>query len=189
MAERIKIAYVLAGGHSRRMGVDKLSLIVNGVSLLEHVTTKCAATIGQVKLVAPKIGRLSELGYPIVPDSPRAEGPMAGVIAALEDCQWENCFVTAADLFDLRAEVIALLVSQYRGQQYFGLEEPKGIQPLCGIYHKSALTILCARAGQGQFGMTDALKRMDTDSITLPPGKWRNINCPEDLVALEGYGD
>jgi len=150
-------------------------------------TAKCAASFDQVKLVAPKVGKLSELGYPVVLDSPRAAGPMAGVIAAIEDCRSENCFVTAADLFDLRAEVVALLVSQYRGQQYFGLKEPLGIQPLCGIYHKSALTVLRARADQGQFGMADALKQMDTDSIALPPGQWRNINYPEDLVAVEGY--
>ena len=29
---------------------------------------------------------------------------MAGVIAALEDCENDNCFMTAADLFDLKAD-------------------------------------------------------------------------------------
>jgi molybdopterin-guanine dinucleotide biosynthesis protein A len=188
MAGKIETAYVLAGGLSRRMGTNKLSLIIDGVSLLERTTTKCAASFEQVKLVAPEVGDLAELGYPVILDSPSALGPMAGIIAALEDCQAESCFVTAADLFDLRAEVVALLVSQYRGQQYLGLKEPLGIQPLCGIYHRSALTVLHARASQGEFGMVDALKQMATDSIALPPGLWRNINCPEDLAAVEAYG-
>ncbi|MBU8933506.1 MAG: molybdenum cofactor guanylyltransferase [candidate division Zixibacteria bacterium] len=187
MAGRIEIAYVLAGGRSSRIGTDKLSLIIDGVTLLEHTTTKCAAVLDQVKLVAPKVGKLSELSFPVVLDSPSAAGPMAGVIAAVEDCRAESCFVTAADLFDLRAEVIALLVSQYRGQQYFGLMEPLGIQPLCGIYHKSALTVLYARANQGRFGMTDAVRQMDTDSIVLPQDQWRNINTPEDLASVRDY--
>jgi molybdopterin-guanine dinucleotide biosynthesis protein A len=186
MAERNKIAYVLAGGQSRRLGTDKLSLIIDGMSLLERTTAKCAASFDQVRLVAPKVGSLSELGYPVVQDSSRASGPMAGVIAALEDCSTDTCFVTAADLLDLRTEVIMLLVSRYRGQQYFGLREQRSVQPLCGIYQNSALAVLCARAGQGQFGMAAALKEMDTDTVALPPGRWRNINWPEDLSALEG---
>jgi molybdopterin-guanine dinucleotide biosynthesis protein A len=187
MAGNIEIAYVLAGGRSRRMGTNKLSLVIDGVSLLERTTSRCAASFEQVKLVAPEVGNLAELGYPVILDSPRALGPMAGIIAALEDCQAEICFVTAADLFDLRTEVVELLVSQYSGRQYFGLKERRGIQPLCGIYHKSALTVLRARAAKGQFGMTDALHEMDTEAVALPPGRWRNINGPEDLVAVEGY--
>ena len=187
MAERIEIAYVLAGGQSRRMGTDKLSLVIGGVSLLERTIAKCAASFKQVKLVAPMIGKLAELGYPVVLDSPTASGPMAGVIAALEDCPADQCFVTAADLFDLSPHVIDLLVSQYRGQQYYGLREQRGIQPLCGIYHKSALALFKTRAEKGRFGMGDALREMDTDSVALPSGQWRNINCPEDLATLEGY--
>ncbi len=180
-------AYVMAGGKSRRMGTNKLSLRINGISLLERTAAKCAAAFDEVKLVAPGVDGLSDLGYPVVLDSSQASGPMAGVIAALENCSAESCFVTAADLLDLSADVIALLVSQYRGQQYFGLQEQAGIQPLCGIYHKSALGLLHARAGKGQFGMIDALNEMDIDAVALPKGQWRNINCPEDLAAVEGY--
>ena len=187
MAERIEIAYVLAGGQSRRMGTDKLSLMIDGKSLLERTITKCAASFERVKLVAPRMGKLAGLGYPVVLDSPTAAGPMAGVIAALEDCPADNCFVTAADLFDLSPDIIELLVSQYSGQTFFGVEEQRGLQPLCGIYHKSALAVLSARADRGQFGMVDALQEMDTGSVTLPPGQWRNLNCPEDLATLEGY--
>jgi molybdopterin-guanine dinucleotide biosynthesis protein A len=155
--------------------------------LLERTIATCAVSFDRVKVVAPEAGKVSELGYPVVLDSPRASGPMAGVIAALEDCSTDTCFVTAADLLDLRTEVIQLLVSQYRGQQYFGLKEHAGIQPLCGIYHKSALKVLHARAGDELFGMNDALKQMSSASIVVPPGSWRNINCPDDLIAVEGY--
>lgn len=171
------------------MGTDKLLIKVDGQSLLERTLASCAACFSEVKLVAPEPaggGKLSDLGYPVVTDSPVASGPMAGVIAALEDCATETCFVTAADLFDLSAEVIALIVSGYSDQQYFGIKEPGGIQPLCGIYHKSALTVLKSRAAQREFGMIDALKELNTDTVTLPPGQWRNLNCPADLVGVGG---
>ena len=187
MAEKTKIAYVLAGGQSRRMGTNKLSLVIDGISLLEHTARKCAACFDQVKLVAPQSDNLLHLGYPVVLDSLEAFGPMAGVIAALECCPNQTCFVTAADLYDLGVEIIASLTSQYRGQQFFGLRERMGIQPLCGIYHKSALSVLLKKAKCGEYGMADALSEMDIETISLPPGQWRNLNRPEDLAAVEGY--
>jgi molybdopterin-guanine dinucleotide biosynthesis protein A len=188
MTEKTEIAYVLAGGKSRRMGSNKLSLIIDGMSMLERTIATCAASFDRIKLVAPVVGALAGLDYTVVQDSPGAAGPMAGVIAALEDCPMDSCFVTAADLIDLRTEVIELLVSQYQGQQFFGLKEQRGIQPLCGIYHVSAVDVFRVRARRGQFGMIDALQELNTGSIALPLSQWRNINCPEDLTSVEGFG-
>ncbi len=187
MAQGTEIAYVLAGGQSRRMGTDKLSLVIDGRSLLERTVGVCADYFDQVKLVAPEVGRLDRLGFPVALDSREAAGPMAGIIAALEDCPTENCFVTAADLFDLTPELIELLVSRYRGQEYIGVKEERGVQPLCGIYNVAALAVLQSRAEKGRFGMRDALQEMRIDSVEMPPGQWRNLNRPEDLVTLEGY--
>jgi molybdopterin-guanine dinucleotide biosynthesis protein A len=106
---------------------------------------------------------------------------MAGVIAALEDCKTDYCFVTAADLADLSTEIITLLVDMYNNQQYLGLRESGGVQPLCGIYHKSALDVFYNRAQKADFGMTRAVKAMNHKGVILPAGQWRNINCPEDL--------
>ncbi|MEE8577090.1 MAG: molybdenum cofactor guanylyltransferase [candidate division Zixibacteria bacterium] len=180
------IAYVLAGGQSRRMGRDKLSLIIDGMSLLDRTVTTCSTSFEQVMLVAPKPGKLSGLGYPVVLDSPIASGPMAGVIAALEDCSDDCCFLTAADLFDLSSAGIDLIVSRYQGQDFLGFEESRGIQPLCGIYGKSALAVLRSCAKKGEFKMRSALKQLNVSRLALPPGLWRNINCPEDLKAVDG---
>jgi molybdopterin-guanine dinucleotide biosynthesis protein A len=176
------IAYILAGGSSRRMGVDKLFLQISGQPLLARALATCEAYFRQVKLVAGQSAKFSSLDYPVVLDSPRARGPMAGVIAALEDCGTDVCFVTAADLFDLSVEVIASLLTKYRGQQYFGLIETNRLQPLCGIYHKSSLNVFYRCAQNGEFRMADALKALNHGGVVLPSGRWRNINNREDLV-------
>lgn len=175
-------AYIIAGGSSRRMGTDKLFLRMGGRSLLERTIASCEAYFRPVKLVAPDGARFSSLGYAVVADSPRACGPMAGVIAALEDCDTDSCFVTAADLPDLNAEVIASLLSRYRGQQYLGLIETNGVQPLCGIYHKSALEVFYRYAGDNEFSLVKALRALRHSGIPIPGGRWRNINRPEDLA-------
>ena len=182
MIRRDLIAYVLVGGSSRRMGVDKLFLKIGDQSLLERTIATCEVCFKQVKLVAGQSIKFSSLGFTVVLDSPRARGPMAGVIAALEDCDADSCFVTAADLFDLSAEVIASLVTQYRGQQYLGLIETNGLQPLCGLYHKSSLEILCRFAENDEYSMMKAVKALNHSGIALPAGQWRNINYREDLV-------
>ncbi|MFH1893764.1 MAG: molybdenum cofactor guanylyltransferase [Candidatus Zixiibacteriota bacterium] len=175
-------AYVLAGGSSHRMKVDKLFIQIDGQSLLERTVATCEACFRQVKLVAGASAKFSSLDYAVVLDSPRARGPMAGVIAALEDCDTDSCFLTAADLFDLSTKVIASVVTQYRGQQYLGLIEPSGVQPLCGVYHKSSLEVLYRCGQDGEFRMAEALNALDHSGITLPAGQWRNINSPEDLA-------
>jgi molybdopterin-guanine dinucleotide biosynthesis protein A len=176
------IAYVLAGGSSHRMRVDKLFLQIGGQSLLERAIATCEPCFGQVRLVAGQSDRFSSLDYTVVLDSPRASGPMAGVIAALEDCETDSCFLTAADLFDLSSEVIESLVDQYRGQQYLGVKESSGLQPLCGIYHRSSLGAFYRCAQNGKYRMADALNELKSDGVALPSGQWRNINSPEDLA-------
>ena len=174
-------AYVLAGGSSRRMGINKLFLQIDGRSMLERAIATCQSCFRQVKLVASQAASLSSLGRAVIMDSPKAKGPMAGVIAALEDCETSQCFITAADLLDLNTEVIELMVSQYRGQQYFGLIEPNNIQPLCGIYNKSALEVFYQFAQNDDFRMTEIVKALNYSGIVLPNSYWRNINRPEDL--------
>ncbi len=176
------IAYILAGGGSRRMGVDKLFLHIEGLSLLERTIAVCEASFSQVRLVSGKPGKLASLGYPVVVDNPLARGPMGGVIAALRDCPDDCCFITAADLLDLRPEIISSLTDQYDGQQYLGMLESGGLQPLCGIYHKSALDVICRFAEAGEFSMKKAVTALRHGTVALPAGRWRNINSPEDLA-------
>ena len=106
---------------------------------------------------------------------------MSGVIAALEDCPQESCFITAADLIDLDENILRMLLGEYRGEQYLGIAEMDEIQPLCGIYNKSSLQVLLSRAREGNFSMKEAVGRLKYR--LLPPGstKWRNLNLPQDL--------
>ncbi len=167
------------------MGVDKLFLQIDGRSMLERTIDVCERCFSRVKLVAGEPARLSSLNREVILDSPMARGPMAGVIAALEDCDQDCCFVTAADLLDLSTEIIESLVSRYSGQQYFGLMEPNGLQPLCGIYHKSSLKSLYHFARTKEFSVAALVRTLDHNHIVVSSSRWRNINYPEDLTVGE----
>lgn len=182
MIGRDIIAYILAGGGSRRMGVDKLFLQIGGQSLVERTIAVCETSFKKVKLVAGESAKFASLGHTVVLDSPRARGPMAGIIAALEDCDTDSCFITAADLIDLSPDLISSLADKYHGQQYLGLIEKNGMQPLCGFYHRSSLDVLYRFAENGEYSMVKAVMALNHRGMVLPAGRWRNINCREDLA-------
>jgi molybdopterin-guanine dinucleotide biosynthesis protein A len=188
MMKLILNAYILAGGQSRRLGKDKLYVQVDGQTLLENVVNICRKCFNEVKLVARDSTIISFSDIEIVIDSPKAEGPMAGVIAALENCPLDSCFITAVDLPDLNIEIVETLINNYEGQQYFGLEEAGGLQPLCGIYEKSALEVFYRSARNKNYSVTEVVRSLDYDLIDLKSRQWRNVNSPEDLT-IGGIND
>ncbi len=180
----IDSAYILTGGQSRRMGRDKLFLDCSGEPLLMHAVGICREAFASVTLVARSSDKFKSLGCEVLLDNPQAQGPLAGVIAALEDCAQECCFITAADLYDLDTRIIDHLCASYDAEQYLGLRESDRPQPLCGIYHKSALMHLKRRAAGGQFRMIEAIAGLEHRLLSIENENWRNINCPNDLVGI-----
>jgi molybdopterin-guanine dinucleotide biosynthesis protein A len=166
------------------MGRDKLFLEIGGAPLLMRTVRSCRRKFATVTLVAGALKKLEKLGCRVLLDWPRAAGPMAGIIAALEDCPDQVCFVTAADLYDLDGRVIERLVSAYRGEQYVGLSEAGLPQPLCGLYHRSALPHLTKRAADGDFRMIEALAGLKHRLLQTDDMIWRNINRPGDLDGI-----
>jgi molybdopterin-guanine dinucleotide biosynthesis protein A len=179
---RVNNAYILAGGKSSRMGQDKLFMEVGGKPLLSHALSICSELFQRVSIVAKEKNKFSALDCNVLLDWEGAEGPMAGIVAALQDCPEDYCFITAADLPDLNATTISILVNRYQGEQYFGLKESERIQPLCGIYARSSLASLIDAAKRGRYGLHEALEQLDTKFISVNSDSWRNINRPEDII-------
>ncbi len=184
-SKRSGTAYILAGGKSRRLGRDKLFVQHNGTTLLAHAVNICSGLFHTVKIVAKNPDRFPSLGCEIVIDTPDADGPMAGIIAALQNCREDWCFITAADLPDLNREIITTIIGAYTGQQFVGLYEEHGPQMLCGVYHHSALPVLIARAKQGDYRMVGTLSTLTHKLLPVPVDTWRNVNTPADLQQLE----
>jgi molybdopterin-guanine dinucleotide biosynthesis protein A len=81
------VGAVLAGGASRRMGVDKASLDVGGRTLAEiAVQALLGAGADPVLVVGdpPGSGRRVVAGATVVPDRFPGEGPLGGIVTALD---------------------------------------------------------------------------------------------------------
>lgn len=76
---------VLAGGASRRMGVDKAFAVVGGRPMVEVAVTALAeAGALEVRVVGGDMDRLVNAGFASIADRWPGEGPLGGMIDALE---------------------------------------------------------------------------------------------------------
>ncbi len=177
-------AFVLAGGQSSRAGYDKLLASINKTTLVEKTISACAEQFTSISIIAKTSNKYKHIPISTLIDSELADGPMAGIITALENCTSEYCFITAADLYDLDKNVISQILDSYNGEQFLGAEINNRIQPLCAIYHKSVLPLMIETAKSGNYKMRDFLKQIDSKFIQLTITPWRNLNYHEDIESI-----
>ncbi|HEX4019634.1 MAG TPA: molybdenum cofactor guanylyltransferase [Acidobacteriaceae bacterium] len=196
--------FVLAGGHSTRLGQDKVLLAWHGHTLLEDALDKLRAVCCEVRICTNRL----ELGRyaPVIPDAADSAGPLAGITAALEvsTTAW-NLFLPVdlpwmpvaflAELLDRARSGVALAVVPYLATMP---------QPLCAAYHRSLLPGLQQALIEGKHkvmlaleqaaslpcgdcpgGFTTAIDRYPVDAPGHAAGNadwFLNINTPEDLA-------
>ena len=104
-------AVILAGGESKRMGQDKAGLVLDGQTLLQHVIAAMQQVFPHIILSVrePRPG----IDLFQVCDEPSVQGPLAGVLAALDHVTTPWTFIIACDMPFVQPNLIALL-SQYR---------------------------------------------------------------------------
>jgi molybdopterin-guanine dinucleotide biosynthesis protein A len=116
-------ALILAGGRSLRLGgLDKCSLVVGGVSLLERRIVALRPVVKEIVVVAgaPSVEapRLAPYGGPdrVVADEPGITGPLAGLLAGLRATRTPWAFATACDMPFFEAGLYARLFAERAGQ-------------------------------------------------------------------------
>jgi molybdopterin-guanine dinucleotide biosynthesis protein MobB len=102
---------ILIGGKSRRMGVPKHLLHKNGKTWLERTAEKLEQVTQRVVIAGA--GALPEaLGdQERLPDVPEANGPMAGILAAMRWAPRASWLVAACDLPNLNVDALQWLLS------------------------------------------------------------------------------
>ena len=108
-------AVVLAGGASRRMGQDKLTLAWNGQggkTILDHVLETAASVTTEIAVVVsparPDVGPFAP-GQVMIRDKALYRGPLAALAHAWPRLEWDGCeavHVLAGDLPGLHPEVL-----------------------------------------------------------------------------------
>ena len=134
---------LLAGGKSRRMGIDKRRILLNGQTLVERVLAVLESMYSEVLVVVAE-GDLqfeahkSRVVTDIIPNCATAGGLFTGLSYA----ENEVVFVVACDMPFLHKGLITHMASRVENFDITVAELTHGIQPLHGFYRKNCLPAL-----------------------------------------------
>ncbi|PZC43920.1 MAG: molybdopterin-guanine dinucleotide biosynthesis protein A [Chloroflexi bacterium] len=188
---------VLAGGRSRRMGQDKASLMLDGVSLLQRCVDRLASVVDELVLVgAPGCSLppvVSDLPMLTVEDPVEGEGPLMGIAVGLEAASAPVAVVVAVDMPLLEPELLRLLTrrvnSTHRWVVPIALDRP---QPLCSAFSVEALGVIRAHLEAGD--RAPMALEADLDAYRMQVEEWStvdaegrsflNVNTPEEFQEL-----
>jgi molybdenum cofactor guanylyltransferase len=182
---------VLAGGRSRRLGMDKAGVLYEGTSLL-HRTVLLASRFCPSVLVVGRDPSPLGLEIPWCLDMEPGLGPLGGIMTALSRSTGP-CLVLTCDLPLLSAELLETLL-EGRGRRppsawmtTFLHVQTGFIEPLVAVYEPEALPLLERAREQGVRQMSVAVPPEARHHLAVRPGTEKtffNINYPADLELL-----
>ncbi|MDK2784963.1 MAG: molybdenum cofactor guanylyltransferase [Bacillota bacterium] len=188
---------VLAGGASRRLGVNKAYLTLKGKTFLELAVEKLRALCTEVLVVGNHLLPQAGLGACFLEEAEDGPPhPARGLRAALRHASCGTCLVLAVDLPLVRGELLQGLLSEREGASLVLPEVNGFLEPLVGLYRRSLLPSLEA-VGFGQ-GLKDWARSLPPGELkVIPEAKLRrwdaelasflNVNTWADYERLKAY--
>ena len=182
---------VLIGGASSRMGKPKHLLPRDGRTWLQHTTELLQNVCEQVIIVGS--GSVpDELGsHRRLADISEAEGPMAGLLAAMRWAPQVSWLVTACDLPEISLEVLRWLLATRTPGAWAtlpGSAGEAGVEPLLAHYDFRCRLLLEKLAADLEFSLSRLAGHPKIIS-PVPPGRlasaWQNINTPDELNVFD----
>jgi len=183
--------FVLAGGHSTRMGADKAFLGLNGHMLLERA-------LKTVSVVAPAVwilgGRQKFGTYGnVIEDEFPDHGPLGGIHAALRASHEDLNLILAVDMPFVEASFLEFLVRRARsGAAVVTAPRSSGRwQPLCAVYRREFADVAepALRAAKNKIDPLfkqiplQVIEESELEEHGFAPEIFRNVNTPQELSA------
>ena len=181
-AKALMAGCVLAGGASRRMGMDKALLELGGKPLITLAVERFSG-FQEVLISAAETERYAFTGIRIIPDERPDMGPLGGLISVLKAVDSDLvCFrpvdspLVPAGLHLFLAEACAghdAAVPVFQGKP----------EPLLACFRVSALPVLESLATKGNYKAADAFPDLDTVYLPLDePGLVSRFGDPRDYL-------
>lgn len=172
--------YLLAGGSSSRFGRDKAMAEMDGIPMLVRMIYLLQSVSAKVKLVVPP-GKYSNYDMEMVADQWPGEGPLGGIITALEDAarnaeksEWN--LIVSCDMPFLTSDWLRFLrgrAAQSGAQVLLPLSK-SGPEPLCACYRTNGAPKLRSAFESGIRKVTEGLKLLNTE--VLDERDWKRFD-------------
>jgi len=176
--------FILAGGLGRRMGRDKAELAWGRGSLLDHMVRVLSTVASPVRVV----------GRGDFPDRIPGQGPLGGILTALEASETEKNLILAVDLPLLTPAFLQLFQRRFA-------ETPQPVlacriadsYPLCLGIDRNCLPDVAVRIEAGNLALhrfiaetpSEIIEEQDLLKLGHDPSIFSNANTPQDWAKLQ----
>jgi len=188
---------VLAGGLSRRLGIDKTGIMVAGETLLARSIRRMAGLFPDVIVVGgPNLAERPDWIHApsvrLTGDRLPGHGPLGGIHAALCAASRDRIFVTACDMPFRDEPVARLLVAASLGHDAAVPAIGAFTEPLLACYAQSCLSVIEEQLNQDRNQVQGLFDRLDVRFVTEaerravcePERTFFNINSADDLACF-----
>jgi molybdenum cofactor guanylyltransferase len=187
--------FILAGGESSRMGVDKGLLEIAGEPMIVRTVRLVESIVGAAAVVVGTPEKYGALGLRSIADDWPGCGPLGGIATALRSSQVDWNLIVACDLPYLTRGWLEYLLQRARDSAEEAVvpmnltpANKRGAEPLCAVYHKGCEPTLRRALERGVRKVTDGLAELRVEVIE--PKEWKgfdsdrllfkNVNTPAD---------
>jgi molybdopterin-guanine dinucleotide biosynthesis protein A len=184
---------ILAGGASRRMGLNKAFLELNECPVIEVVAKRLRQIADEIIIATNDVELFAPYADRAVPDVYAGVGTLGGIHAGLTAASHDLAVIVGCDMPFLNVAILRRLVRWADGYDVVLLKQELGLEPLHAVYRKSCLPEIekIIRNGQRRvqafFGAVDVryvvpseIADLDKDLVSFfninTPDQWREIN-------------
>jgi molybdopterin-guanine dinucleotide biosynthesis protein A len=169
------------------MGRDKALVEIDGVAMADRVIAAAReAGIDDVVVYGGDVDKLGTLTAPVVTDAFPGEGPVGGVLGALEHFRGTatHVLVLACDLAHLDAPTIRVLIDEATGDAHSAVwvAATERLEPLCALWAMSSIDEINAAFSSGQRAVHRVIGGLPHVAVTVSDDSLRNINTADDIA-------
>ena len=184
--------FVLTGGDSSRMGLDKALLPFRGTTLVQWIARQALEAAGEVYLVgAPE--RYAQLGIRCLPERFPGLGPLSGIEAALREGAAEWSLILACDLPGAGADTLQRLFQSALSSQADAVAATGAsgrLQPLFAVYNARVLPAVQTAIRAGRLSVQELLRHLKVDRFPVDSEMLlENVNTPQDWARWTATAD
>lgn len=174
---------ILAGGRSRRMGVDKAFLPLGESTAIDVLHRQLGSWCDHVSIVTRRDWLERYRGYSVIPDEVDDQGPFVGLVSGLAASATEINIVVACDIPLIEPCLLATMLAQSEENDIViaSLSASRGDQPLLGVYKRSVLPAARRLLAAGHRRVAELFAASRTERVAAEDDRWyTNLNTPRE---------
>jgi len=178
-------AVLFAGGKSSRMGTDKALLPYQEYKTMSEFQYRKLQKYFKTVYISCKENKF-DFVCELLLDIQEVSSPLVALISIFEQLDVESIFVLSVDAPLVEESVIEkLFLNDNKRYDAIIAESPKGLQPLCAIYHRSILSQGQAALKNDMHKLTKLLKEANAHTVIFGnETPFTNLNHKEEYEAL-----